>query len=196
LEDYFGQFGIVGDAKLHEAISGRTWTYSFDVIFDRFPVPVSRAEAEAEVLERYRKATENQLIIVPGVIDAVKDFARHFPMAVVSGSFRNQIKFALDKTGLRDSFEFYLGAEDYPRSKPAPDGYETAMKRFGVQGNSVLIFEDSVAGITSGKAAGARVVAVECANHFKELQKAADFSIPDFRGIDSRWVKSLGQKSK
>ena len=46
-----------------------------------------------------------------------------------------------------------MGAEDYPRGKPAPDGYLRAAERLEIAPARTLVFEDSHAGIASGLAA-------------------------------------------
>lgn len=85
------------------------------------------------------------------------------PMAIVSGSSRKEIEHALELLGFGDKLAFYMGAEDYPRGKPAPDGYLGAAKRFGVEPAHCMVFEDSEAGIASGLAAGMFVVATSAA---------------------------------
>jgi beta-phosphoglucomutase-like phosphatase (HAD superfamily) len=82
--------------------------------------------------------------------------------------------------GILDCFQFFLGAEDYARSKPSPEGYQAAFVRLGVQPHEVLIFEDSEAGITSALAAGARVIAVTGAGHSGRLAEKAHAQIRDF----------------
>lgn len=86
------------------------------------------------------------------------------PMAIVSGSCRAEIAQALELLGIGDYLEFYLGAEDYSRGKPAPDGYLAAATQLRVDPDGCLVFEDSEAGIASARAAGMRVVATRAAN--------------------------------
>ena len=194
VEKHLLQWGLEPDPKLHEVVSGKSWHAAFDTLFDRYAIPVKRKEAEASILEAYRLANEAALATVPGVIDAVKSFAKEMPLALVSGSLRDQIAFVLDRTGLRDHFQFFLGAEDYPRSKPAPDGFNVAIHRLSVDPSSVLVFEDSKVGIDAARAAGAWVCAVRAANHFAESQALAHASIQDFSGIDAEWVRSFGAR--
>ena len=86
------------------------------------------------------------------------------PVAIVSGSSRAEIKEALVELGFESQLAFYMGAEDYPEGKPAPDGYLKAARRLNVEPKDCLVFEDSEAGIASARNAGMRVVATSAAN--------------------------------
>ena len=66
--------------------------------------------------------------------------------------------------GIADHLTFYMGCEDYPRGKPAPDGFLAAASRLGVPAARSLVVEDSEAGIAAGLAAGMRVLATSSCN--------------------------------
>jgi beta-phosphoglucomutase-like phosphatase (HAD superfamily) len=109
----------------------------------------------------------------------------------VSGSAREEIQYALKKLGIHQHFQFILGAEDYVRSKPEPDGYIEAMGALGLEPSKVLVFEDSQAGIRSARSAGTWVAAVTSTNYTGQDQSEAHLKIKDFVGINADWVKSL-----
>ena len=50
--------------------------------------------------------------------------------------------------------QVFVAAEDTPKSKPAPDGFLHAAKRLGADPARCLVFEDSLAGLAAGRAAG------------------------------------------
>lgn len=84
---------------------------------------------------------------------------------IVSGSSRLEIEHALAVLPpvVGETLRFYMGAEDYVRGKPAPDGFAGACKKLGLEPSQCLVFEDSEAGIGSARAAGMRVVATTAA---------------------------------
>ena len=53
-----------------------------------------------------------------------------------------------------------IAAEDVARGKPAPDCFELAAARLGVQARDCLVFEDAPAGIAAAEAAGASVLVI------------------------------------
>jgi HAD superfamily hydrolase (TIGR01509 family) len=132
--------------------------------------------------------------VVPGAAQAVRALAELYPLGLVSGSRREEILWALDQLGVRSCFRIVLGAEDYPHSKPAPDGYLSAMKTLGSTGPGTLVFEDSSAGIASARAAGAWVVALTCTNHFQQSSLQAHETIADLSGVDPAWVQALASR--
>ena len=191
IEEALLAWGLKLDVSHRGLVSGRTWAAGFDILFERYAVPVPRAEAEHEILARYRAATSRELLVIPGVVKAIRALAGTYPLALVSGSHRREILFALDRLKVRDLFTHIFGAEDYPRSKPAPDGFLKAIEALKVSPSQCLVFEDSAAGIAGARAAGLQVVAVTHANPFGESHSAAHSSIANFEGVDVEWVRRL-----
>jgi HAD superfamily hydrolase (TIGR01509 family) len=99
-----------------------------------------------------------------GAVAAVRRLGRRSQLAVVSGASHGEVVDALESLGVTDAFAFVMGAEDYPRGKPAPDPYVLAMKRLGAAPARTVVLEDATPGITSALAAGARVVGVRAGN--------------------------------
>lgn len=83
------------------------------------------------------------------------------PMAVVSASPMELLDAGLNQMtpGL---FATVISGPEMPRSKPAPDSYLMAAERLGVDPRDCVVIEDSMPGVTAGRAAGAVVVAVPC----------------------------------
>lgn len=185
------EWGVRVSADDAAYVTGRTWGSALDYLFARYSIPVARVDAERIILERYRAALEVELPIVPGGALAVQSLARDYPLALISGSGRAEILFCLEKLAILPFFKVVLGAEDYPRSKPAPDGYLNAMQRLGIGPGEGLVFEDSEAGIASAKAAGLWVVAISSTNHFRQNTTGADYSISDLTGVTGEWLRQL-----
>lgn len=82
------------------------------------------------------------------------------PAAVATSSRRSYAERLLTQHGLIDRFAFLLTAEDVRHGKPDPAIYRLAAERFGIEPASLLVLEDSPAGVTAGVAAGAFVVAI------------------------------------
>jgi HAD superfamily hydrolase (TIGR01509 family) len=91
----------------------------------------------------------------------LKDFllelkSRGLKLALVSASQREVIDLFLKVLGLTDLFDVTIGASDVKQAKPSPEPYERAMQACGVMPSEVIIFEDSIPGLTSALASGAR----------------------------------------
>ena len=191
LTECFALWNLKVDASDAQYVTGRTWEMAFQFLFQKYELPVPAPHAKREVLKRYREAVEANPIFVPGAAEAVRALAGTYRLGLVSGSFRAEIIWAIEKLGVRDLFEVVLGAEDYPRSKPSPDGYLKAMDLLGSSGAECLVFEDSDAGIRSGRDAGAFVTVIESTNHFGQATDLAHWRITDLRPVNPSWVRSL-----
>jgi HAD superfamily hydrolase (TIGR01509 family) len=95
-----------------------------------------------------------QLKAVPEVLEHIDAQHGRIPFAVVSGSGRQSVIKSLSTLELLDKFDVIVGAEDYKRSKPAPDAFLLAAEKLGVQPTNCLVFEDTELGIQSATAAG------------------------------------------
>ncbi len=191
VEDTFRAWDHQVTAKDAYFVTGRTWESALDYLFSKYPPKISRIDATREVLDSYRKKIETDLIEVPGARESVRSLAAEYPLALVSGSHRQEILSILGRLGITECFRAILGCEDYPKSKPAPDGFLKAAKMLGVPGANTLVFEDSVAGIESGIAAGMQVCVITMTNHFGLDTKRGHSFIPDLTGVNPAWVKAL-----
>ncbi len=84
---------------------------------------------------------------------------------------------------LKSFFDLIITAEDVNESKPSPECYLTAAVRLGMKACDCVVFEDSLAGILSGKGAGMKVVGLETTLSRKELERKADIIIPNFMKV-------------
>ena len=83
------------------------------------------------------------------------------PVAVGTNSARWRLDAILAGTRLSHRFPITVTASDVDHPKPAPDIYAAAFAAMGVPAAHGLVIEDSPSGISSARAAGARVVAVD-----------------------------------
>jgi beta-phosphoglucomutase-like phosphatase (HAD superfamily) len=117
------------------------------------------------------------------------------PVGIASGALRSEIEAILRAGGLVDAFATIVGADDVHRGKPDPEPYLTAMQRLryrapGLQPAECLVFEDSVPGILSARAAGMTVVAVT--NSYPEERLAAAHRVVDsLAGLDASMLRRL-----
>lgn len=191
VEECFAEWDIPIQRDDASYLTGRTWENAFAFLFSKYTLPIPLPEAKQRLLGRYRQKIEENLTTVPGSIEAIQSLAERFPLALVSGSGRSEILWALTKLKVIHHFQIILGAEDYLRSKPQPDGYLKAMGILNKAPGSCLIFEDSTAGIASARAAGSWVVAVTSTNHFKQDLALAHLKIKDLTPVNVNWINEL-----
>lgn len=140
---------------------GATSSYYMNRIFER-EVPADEcAELTREKEELYRAMYAPHLALADGLKEILDDARRRgIQLAIATGGSLDNVDFILDGLNLRPMFDVIVDASQYERGKPAPDCYLKAAARMGLYPAECLVFEDAVAGVRSGKAAGMRVAAV------------------------------------
>ncbi len=83
-----------------------------------------------------------------------------YKLAVCSNSIRRTVELMMELSKLSEYLDFTLSNEDVPKPKPAPDIYEAAIKRLGLEPHECLIVEDNDHGIAAARASGAHVLVV------------------------------------
>ncbi len=116
--------------------------------------------AVAEHKESFYFSLLPELKAVPEVLEHIEAKRGQIPFAVVSGSTRGVIVKTLTALDLLDRFDALVAAEDYQRSKPAPDPFLIAAASLGIAPKDCLVFEDTALGIESATAAGMASVRV------------------------------------
>ncbi|MGE0398080.1 MAG: HAD family hydrolase [Kofleriaceae bacterium] len=146
-------------------IIGRSWVAIYDSLKSRYPQLVwNREETVARTaMLRDEVFAEIGITVLPGARDVLR-MTQGRPRALVTGSSRVEATQVLPLIGPEAAFDIIFAAEDVPRSKPAPDGYQMAIARLGIEPHRCVVIEDSVAGIAAGRAAGCIVVAVRAGN--------------------------------
>ncbi len=98
--------------------------------------------------------------LYPGVADLIGVLHGRVRLAVVSGTWRENVQAVLESSGLAGSFETIVGKEDVASVKPEPEAYLLALKRLGLPARATVAIEDSPTGLASAQAAGIPVIAV------------------------------------
>lgn len=120
----------------------------------------------------YMRLVDGRFTIFEGAVELVRRRAAGAPVAIVSGALRDEIAFAVARMNLNDVFAAIVAAEDTARCKPDPEGYLLALRALGRAADSVVVLEDSLAGIAAARAAGLRCVGVAHSYAVDELVAA------------------------
>ena len=142
---------------------------------------------EDEALARYnvweeRNQPDFAALLNHGVVETIAELKRRgVRVALASSSPMPNILLVLEVCGLSDAFELVTSGEQFHESKPNPEIYLHTLENLGLPAGDCCCVEDSVPGITAGKAAGLTVFAKR-EDRFGFTQEAADRvidAIPD-----------------
>ncbi len=98
--------------------------------------------------------------LYPGAVDLIRKLEGRAKLAVVSGTWRENIQAVLETCGLAGAFDLIIGKEDVTLVKPAPEAHQLALKRLRLSAKSCVAIEDSPSGLAAARAAGIRALAV------------------------------------
>jgi HAD superfamily hydrolase (TIGR01509 family) len=133
---------------------------------ERFP-----SELRARVLAAFRAA----LGPIQGVNSVLEGL--QVPHCVASSSDVDRVSFSLALTGLAPHFDNRLyTSQMVERGKPAPDLFLYAAEKMRADPRRTLVIEDSVSGVTAGKAAGMTVWGFVGGSHYRSRDGEAILS--------------------
>jgi len=127
---------------------------------DELQVPGTPEEINAAVVERMLARYGESPPLIDGAVATVRRVAQRWPLAIASSSNPELIEVVLLAAGIDGLFPVTVSSQEVGRGKPAPDVYQEAARRLGVEPVRCAAVEDSHNGIRSAKAAGMRVIAV------------------------------------
>ena len=120
----------------------------------------------AELRTSVRDAFRASLCPIEGVKSVLEDL--QIPHCVASSSDIDRVSFSLSLTGLAPHFGTRLyTAQMVKRGKPAPDLFLYAAERMQAEPQRTLVIEDSISGVTAGKAAGMAVWGFVGGSHYQ-----------------------------
>lgn len=172
---YFGE-----GEKMAKKIKGQTLQQIYHIYFNERKDLQQVISVELEVFEQHMSYP-----FILGFLPFVKALrAIGVKTAIVTSSTKEKMEHVYQNhPDLPSYFDAILTAGDFPHSKPAPDCYLLAAQRVSVPISECVVFEDSINGLRSGRASGAKVVGLATTNSKEIIAPIADVIIRDFTMI-------------
>lgn len=170
----------IDQAQFHAQVMGR----ANSVIFaDLFPdVPAHQHKALADEKEAQYRALAHTLYPLPGLVTLLVQ-AREQGVAcvVVTNAPRANAKHSIQALGLTEYFSEVVCGEELPHSKPHPLPYREGLRLAGIDVAHAVGFEDSIAGLHAGIAAGLPMVGMTTGLSAARLtREGATLAIADY----------------
>ena len=138
------------------------------------------ANAELRVIEDLEIEDNEGLVVYPGV-NTLLDSLPENSWAIVTSATERLARSRLAVAGIPIPRHF-VTAETVSRGKPHPEPYQRGAALLGVPAGQCMAIEDAPAGVTAGKAAGCRTLAV-LTTHAAETLMAADWRVSNLEGV-------------
>jgi len=134
---------------------------------------------ENEWMEREEIADITDVAALPGALGLISTLAAE-RFAVVTSATRALAEVRLQAGGLLEYVRQMITSGDIQRGKPDPEPYVKGAARLDLLPEECIVIEDAPSGVRSGKAAGARVIALRTTSADTELFAAgADWIVND-----------------
>jgi mannitol-1-/sugar-/sorbitol-6-phosphatase len=139
-------------------------------------LPNANHEAENRIVERGEIEDLDGVVPLPGVLDLLGSLPPN-RWTIVTSCTRALAEVRIRHAGVPMPKQF-ITSTDIVHGKPDPEPYLKAATLLGFAAAGCVVFEDAPAGIRSGKAAGAKVIALRTTAKDSELQHAgADYIV-------------------
>src|SRR5579863_4160428 len=145
-------------------------------------LPEGDAEAENREIEQREIEDIGDVKALPGAAELLQALPPE-RWAIVTSCTRPLAVVRIQAAGLPLP-KYLITSSDITRGKPDPEPYLKGAAKLGLAASDCVVIEDAGAGVRSGKAAGARVIAVRTSHSDAELRVAgADWIVNNCASI-------------
>ena len=138
---------------------------------ERYDLPIRPEDFHEAWMTRFETAISDpdQIDLMPGFLDLLSHLQnKHYKLGIASSTPRQRMRTTLQNgvlphvnaSTLHDIFGAIFSGSDVTHTKPDPEIYLKTAAKLNVPPETCVVFEDSSAGVQSGKAAGMTVFAV------------------------------------
>lgn len=163
-----------------EKFNGKTNADLFQMIFGNLSSDQMKRYAD-EKEGMYKNLYREHMKAHTGLMDFL-DYLKKNKIKIALGTSAptDNVDFTLDTLKLRHYFEVIVDGPQVKKGKPDPEVYQLCAARLGLDSKNCVVFEDSLAGLESGKRAGCDIVGVATSHKAFELKPHTEKILHDF----------------
>ncbi|XDD42870.1 HAD family hydrolase [Leptospira sp. WS60.C2] len=169
------------DAQIYrDTYNGKTNADLFRMIFGAISnEQILQYGAEKENL--YQTLYKNEMKPHKGIVAYFKYLkTKDVKLALGTSAPTMNVNFTLDTLSIRSYFDVIIDGSMVTHGKPHPEVYQLCAKQLLLEPKDCIVFEDSIAGLQSGKSAGCSIVGVATSHTSDELKNHVNQIIYDF----------------
>lgn len=184
-------FGELTIDTYHQEISGVPVMNTIRRLFG-----ADHDEAELQALFKEKEELYRQLYLpfvapINGLENFLADLQNNgVKMAMASSATVEDIDFILDHVPIRQYFSAIIDGSRVSKAKPDPQIFLKAAADLETEPEHCVVFEDSIAGIKAGNAAGMKVVGITTGNPPEKLRPSS-LVINDYTGLNFNKLNQL-----
>ena len=164
-----------------DKFNGKTNADLFTMLFGS-PTPEEMQKYADEKEGMYRELYLPHMTAHRGLVEFLISLRQNkIKIALGTSAPTSNVDFVLDRLNLRQYFDVIVDGTMVTKGKPDPEVYLSCANRLGLNPATCVVFEDSLAGLESGRRAGCKTVGVATSHQAWELKSHTDDIIVDFR---------------
>lgn len=173
------------EEELREKIYGRRNQDWLVKVFG--PLEDSEIKSYGDEKEQlFREIYHDDIKAVEGLEEFLKRLEKaDLVRAIATSAPRANVDFTLARTNLGPFFTTILDDSYVEEGKPHPDIYLKTARALKADPRNCIVFEDSLAGVQSARAAGCKVIGLTT-THSREELSDTDLVIDDFVGLEPK----------
>ncbi len=172
---------FLSEEKLKAKIYGRTNKDWITNLFEDQLTSQQLAQYAEEKEALFRRLFKGNVTPVKGLITFLNRLDdQKVRYAIATSAPRANVDFTLNEIGENGRFKTILDDSFVENGKPDPEIYLKTAAALTMAPSDCIVIEDSISGVISGKAAGAKVVGITTTHSENELRKYTDLVINDF----------------
>jgi HAD superfamily hydrolase (TIGR01509 family) len=180
-ERAFARFGITLSEAVYDLYKGRPDETMMSEVVPTLP----NLSVNVQEMLRLKHLEFETVKHLAQPIQGAKEFVTwartKFRLALATSATPRNRQVALAFLGLSDSFDFVVDTSGFTHPKPNPEIFHTALRGLNARSAECLVVEDSLAGVTAGKAAGCCVAALTTSFAEQPLRESgADYIVHNF----------------
>ena len=188
--EYLARFGLPMPDHFQSELDGMSFYQTAAYFKKRFQIPDTLEQMMDDWNRMAWDKYLHEIELKPGALQFLQYCRqRGIRMGIATSNSRELMTNLEQAHGLTQYISCIVTGSEVPNGKPAPDIYLEAAAQLQVDPADCLVFEDIVAGILAGKAAGMQVCAVRdtySRSQDRQKHELADYYIEDYYQILDR----------
>jgi HAD superfamily hydrolase (TIGR01509 family) len=191
----FARYGIQPSPEDWGQFKGISANAFFELVKEKYLPDADISQLMAEWKADLLKEFKHGLQFVNGLEDFLEIVRGKSKLAIVTSTSREMIDWIGNNTQCLPMVDLLITADDVKHTKPHPEPFLRAAEMLNVNPARCLVIEDSVHGIRSGLAAGAKVLAFSTSLP-RDFLREAHAIVKNFRDVDEKLLHQIMETIK
>ncbi len=160
--NFFKNLAKDADEDFINSFRGTATRHLVKAMVEKHNIQTIPADKILEMLDNGGRTIYEQhpkLALCNGVLDWLKYFQSNgYKMVIASSNFKDNINYIVERFGLENYFEGFIGGDEVKNTKPDPEIFLKAADMLGLKPEECLVIEDSTNGLKAANSAGCKSI--------------------------------------